>query len=250
MCGSQELGSIGVDGKAHRGRYLFISKKFLELFPPLTTTEKNDSALLPIIPLYSGEKVYCNLVYNNDKYHGSTAKTPRDEYRLYLNKAIENNQLLYKPGDILVFRKDEEYDENGESQAIYYLDLLNNKNLKIYKTCHETIKNSEIRGGYGIYNGTLLECEEKINKIKKEGNARILIDRTVTKRVIKSDTKDTAIAGLFNPASFRDFVMTGYEELCAVTRTVIKYNTFTNLEAAHIRPKAHGGLFLPNNGLA
>jgi len=55
---------------------------------------------------------------------------------------------------------------------------------------------------------------------------------------------------LFNANTFRDFVMVGYNNLCAITRTVIRYETFTNLEAAHIKPKSHGGLFLPNNGIA
>jgi len=44
--------------------------------------------------------------------------------------------------------------------------------------------------------------------------------------------------------------MVGYETLCAVTGTVIRYESFFNLEAAHIKPKSHGGLFLPNNGIA
>ena len=61
-CGHQELGSVGADGVAHRGRYLLTSMddSVMSLFPPLSTAQLNDSALLPIIPLYSGKKVYCN----------------------------------------------------------------------------------------------------------------------------------------------------------------------------------------------
>ena len=44
--------------------------------------------------------------------------------------------------------------------------------------------------------------------------------------------------------------MFGYETLCAVTGTVIRYEKYFNLEAAHIIPKQHGGLFLPSNGMA
>ena len=64
-CGHQELGSVGADGKAQRGRYLLTSmdENVLSIFPSLTTAQLNDSALLPIIPLYSKKKVYCNFVY-------------------------------------------------------------------------------------------------------------------------------------------------------------------------------------------
>lgn len=57
-CGHQELGSIGVDGRANRGRYLLTSmdENVLSFFPPLSTAQLNDCALLPIIPFYSGEK--------------------------------------------------------------------------------------------------------------------------------------------------------------------------------------------------
>ena len=70
-CGFQELGSVK-KGKAQRGRYLLTSmnKEVLEMFPPLSETQLNDSAIIPIIPLYSGKKVYCNYVYHNDKFHG------------------------------------------------------------------------------------------------------------------------------------------------------------------------------------
>ena len=58
-CGSQELGSVGLDGRVQRGRYLMISMndEVLSFFPPLSHAVLNDSALLPIIPLYSGNKV-------------------------------------------------------------------------------------------------------------------------------------------------------------------------------------------------
>lgn len=108
-CGHQELGSIGADGKPQRGRYLLTSmdENILNMFPALSTAQLNDSALLPIIPLYSEKKIYCNYVYHNDKFHGSTAKHLRDEYRIYLNKALEGDTYLFKTNDIIVMRADE-----------------------------------------------------------------------------------------------------------------------------------------------
>ena len=102
-CGFQELGSVR-DGKPQRGRYLLTSmnKEVLAMFPPLSETQLNDSAILPVIPLYSGKKVYCNFVYHNDKFHGSTAAHPRNEYRLYLNKELEEQILLFSENDIII----------------------------------------------------------------------------------------------------------------------------------------------------
>lgn len=51
--GHQELGSVK-NGKAQRGRYIYISKdkNVLDIFPPLSKTVTNDSSIIPIIPLY------------------------------------------------------------------------------------------------------------------------------------------------------------------------------------------------------
>jgi len=246
-CGSQELGSV-IDGKPQRGRYLFMSNNeaVLEIFPPLSPVVLNDSALLPIIPLYSGKKVYCNFVYHNDKL---TDNKPggRNERRIYLNRELEDNELLFKVGDIVVMRKDNIKYNEEETEIIYFLDLLQDLNSKVYRELNDIIENSDIKGGYGIKDGEIPEFEEKVKQISTSYNRNIAIDDTVTRRI---EETPNSIANLFNSTSFRDFVITGYESLCAVTGTVIRYNSYMNLEAAHIRPKSHGGTFMPNNGLA
>ena len=72
--GHQELGSVK-NGKAQRGRYIYISKdkNVLDIFPPLSKTVTNDSSIIPIIPLYQkiAKKIYCNYIYHNDKYNVS-----------------------------------------------------------------------------------------------------------------------------------------------------------------------------------
>ena len=245
-CRRQELGSVDSDGKTQRGRYLLTSKDVLSFFPPLTQTQLNDSALLPIIPLYSGKKIYCNYVYHNDKYHGSQAKNPRDEYRIYLNKELEENTLLFKENDIVIFRQ-ENIVENEIMQTVYLMDLVREDNSSYYKKLNAIIENSPLREGYGLYCGNIFDFEANVSE-SIFSRVPILIDQSVTKKII-SNSAD-AIAKLFNEVSFRDFVMTGYDNLCAITGTAINYRSFTNLEAAHIKPKSHGGLFLPNNGIA
>lgn len=249
-CGFQELGSVGADGVVHRGRYLLTSmnEEVLAMFPPLSVAQLNDSALLPIMPLYSGEKVYCNFVYHNDKYHGSTAAHPRNEYRIYLNKALEQNRNLFCADDIMVIRPEEITDEDNQVQTIYLMDLVKDKASAEYAQLNTAIDNYPIRGGYGIFDGILPFFEKKVESLKLSQDSTVVIDNSVTQRIISAQPE--SLASLFNAATFRDFVMVGYDNLCAITGTVIRYESYMNLEAAHIRPKSHGGTFLPNNGIA
>lgn len=39
----------------------------LAFFLPLSKDILNDTAVLPIIPLYTGKKTYCNYVYHNER---------------------------------------------------------------------------------------------------------------------------------------------------------------------------------------
>lgn len=248
-CGSQELGSVDETGKTQRGRYLLTSKHedILSMFPPLSVAQKNDSALLPIIPLYNGQKIYCNYVYHNDKYHGSTAAHPRDEYRIYLNRALENDQLYFSTNDIMVMRPEEILDDEGESQTVYLMDLVKDNTSALYHELAQNINSFPAKGGHGLYDGTLDFFEKQVEeRLRKNKKASVVIDNTVTNRI----SGTSSIADLFNAATFRDFVMVGYDNLCAITGTVIRYESYMNLEAAHIRPKSHGGLFLPSNGIA
>lgn len=260
----QELGSISSSSsRPSRGRYMYISKdpETLSFFPPLSNIVKNDSSLLPIVPLYNyniinnPRKIYCNYIYHNDKFFGGT----RNEYRIYSNNALELERLYFDTGDILVFRKSciktnrEDYIKSDNSikettQEVYFLECIKDKNSSIYGFLDNIIAKSTIRGAHAIYNGNIVEIEDKIESILRSyDNLRISIDDTVTSKV-ETDSYD--IAKLFNPTSFRDFVMVGYNNLCAITGEVIKYESFMNLEAAHIKPKSHGGTYIPSNGVA
>ncbi|TCJ00990.1 HNH endonuclease [Cytobacillus praedii] len=248
--GHQELGSIKSPGdKPSRGRYIYISKddRVLSFFPPLSKFVKNDSSLLPIIPLYSTkiEKVYCNYIYHNDKYNGSTSSRPRNEFRIYSNNALEMDQYLFNFNDIIVMKKDEIIIDD-EKQTVYYLDRVTPAENKYYQKCEDIINSCDIRDSHAIYEDTIDEIERKITSLSTTP-IQTVIDTSVTRKI---QTSNTEISNLFNPTSFRDFTMVGYNGKCAVTGNVVKYGKFLNLEAAHIKPKSHGGLFLPNNGIA
>lgn len=254
--GRQELGSITIPGdRPSRGRYIYISKseEVLSFFPPLSKTVLNDSSLLPIIPLYSEtpEKVYVNFIYHNDKHNGNNAAT-RDEYRIYLNSALEMEQLYFVENDILIMKKasiSTKADEgNVTNQTVYFTDKVSPSNTSLYQTCAEIIDHASNRGGHAITTTEIPTFEEKIDTFFSSAEPlETVVDTSVTRRI---ETSSTNFEDLFNSASFRDFTMTAYENKCAVTGSVISYNNFMNLEAAHIQPKSHGGPFLPSNGLA
>lgn len=262
--GHQELGSVKNE-KAQRGRYIYISKddRVLDFFPPLSKTVTNDSSVIPIIPLYEkpAKKIYCNFIYHNDKFNvqGGT----RNEYRLYSNKILENNRLLFQTDDILIFKaeKDSTFEASVstkfmpesavEESKIYFLYRCSDHNSKLYKKCNALIEESNIRGnGHAVYQGVFDEVENAIKFLLDRSLDEIdtVIDDTVTAKAQAGNVQ--AMARLFNPVSFRDFVMTGYEFKCAITGNVIRYGNYMNLEAAHICPKSHQGLYLPSNGIA
>jgi len=249
----QELGSPKPDGTVSRWRYMLISKQNEGFFPPLSTTELNDAILLPIIPPNSNEKVYCTFVYHNDKYHGSTVSHPRDEFRLYMNTKIDPERSFFKPEDIIVFEKIQTEDLNN----LYKMHLFNAKS-KHYSFLDKIIEESEQRGGHATYHQNLdfvteykvtdLEYLETVipDEVKKEAEKR----QNLIKTDSTTEIEEVKGANLFNSISFRDFVLLGYKNKCAITGESIFYKKLINLEAAHIKPKSHSGSFLPCNGIA
>lgn len=262
--GNQELGSVK-NGRAQRGRYIYISKedRVLEFFPPLSKTVTNDSSVIPIIPLYTRpiKKIYCNFIYHNDKFNVEGGS--RNEYRIYSNNALEEGGLLFQEDDILIFRaekvsaiqkniiSDDIPEAAVEESKVYFLFRCYDRASALYKNCSRLIEESNIRGnGHAVYSGVFDEVEQQIKELQDKNMDEIdtVIDDAVTAKAQRGDID--AMASLFNSVSFRDFVMTGYNYKCAITGNIIRYGSFMNLEAAHIWPRSHKGLFMPCNGIA
>lgn len=261
--GHQELGSITeANPRANRGRYLFIPRHplFLSNLPHLSETIRNDFTPLTLIPLYkdSFERDYCTFVYNNDVYHGGS----RNEYRIYSNQALENNEYLFCSNDIIVIKPSTlatNVDGIHQHEEIYYIYLIQDHNSVLYNNLSEEIERSGIRGSYAVLNRDIEEIESRIDEIL---NTRILIqDNGVNETgegasavvdyiTNNADNSDTSLESLFtNQQMFKDFLTVGYNGLCAITREVITSGRFNNLQAAHIQPRSHGGTYNPDNGI-
>lgn len=138
-----------------------------------------------------------------------------------------------------------------EEANVFFLYRCCDKNSELYRMCKKLVDESNIRGnGHAIYQGIITEVENKINQlcVKNFNEMDTVIEDTVTAKAQSGDIDE--MASLFNSVSFRDFVMTGYKQKCAITGNVIQYKSFMNLEAAHIWPRSHKGLYLPSNGIA
>lgn len=243
-CGHQELGSMGTSVMPNRGQYLLMAmqSEVLSFFPSLSETRQNDFRLVSFYPIYTNDKVYCRFVYHNDKFHGSTAKHPRNEYRLYLNREIQGGKLLYREGGIVVFRMVEESNFD-EGLYVDYAGPLDPKHA-IYNVY---LAANRVNGldNYAVYEGEIKEFENAVSKLDLSKR-----EVKVAKEDVDSLSKTkTDISQLFSEKQFRDFVSVAYQHKCAITGTVIAYEDMNNLETAHIRPKSHGGPFLPCNGM-
>ncbi len=246
-CQAQELGNVRTNGSPKRGRYFFVSKspEVLSLFPPLSETTKNDFAAVPVIPLYTrkAKKVYCQFVYHNDKYHNSTARSPRNEFRLYLCKNLEGDKLRFKAGDYVIIRK---VDDDQVNPGLYLYHVTPDKK-SLHKFCKKVIESSPLVGAHAIWDEEIPAFEKKVLALDVE-HSSIEIDDKVLDAAHSASPK--SLESFFtNQTMFRDFLLIIYGAKCGITRQVINYGTFYNLEAAHLRPKAHKGLFVPSNGI-
>lgn len=252
----QEMGSptLNPDGtyKFHRGRYLLITKEGLDFFPHLSSVILNDSTAIPIKPQFTENLVYAQYVYHNSLLIPDEQKigvSDRNEHRLYLNNDLDDNKQYFRPDDILVFDKKQDGD-----MTYFNMNLFSPQDLTQYKALNKILDGKTTV----IYDGEL----DFLQSTPLNPDAIVLNDQHVIdaignqqEQIIQGSnstfsTEEQLGANLFNSRSFRDFVMLAYNYRCAITRQVISCNGFINLEAAHIKPQAHNGVFLPCNGIA
>lgn len=246
--GNQELGSVNSFGVPQRGRYIFVSKstEVLSIFPPLSEIVVNDSALLPILAMYSGEKVYCNYIYHNDSISRPGIGT-RNEYRIYLNKGLDNkDKLFFVAGDYVIIRKVELL-QDGIDNSFYALDYIKASDAA-FSAFVNSLTPLRANSGQYYYEGEITQFENKLRSLSAP--TKVIVDDKVTAEIQKEEKSGRDISSLFSAQTFRDFVLAGYGYKCAITNMSIQYKELYNIEAAHIMPRSHSGLFMPNNGIA
>lgn len=134
---SNELGYR--KGKLTNGQMFYISKQATDFFPPLSTVINNDSVVLEFNVEYKVDPIYLNLVYHNDKFNREDGT--RDEYRIYLNREIAPDDFFFRPGDIVVIERKDEYK--------YVLQRFRKGSQK-YDKLEAVINESKMRGQHAL----------------------------------------------------------------------------------------------------
>lgn len=268
--GHQEMGSINTRGeKPSRGRYFLISKSCLDFFPHISSVVMNDKVIVSIIPMIHGkerERVLCTMDYHNQKFSDIeyTGKNPRNEVRLYMNNEIDPDKEYFFKGDYAVF---ERFDVEGDTY--YTLTRITPENKRSGQL-QSILDNYDKRFHANAVIDTVFDFIEA--PVVDEVSDVIVTDEA--KKVIMSESdlllnsygaqvsndeeenslEESMGCSIFNSSLFHDLVMNAYQYRCAVTGKVIRYKEgnvdLFNLEAAHIKPQAHQGTFLPCNGIA
>lgn len=244
---AQELGfRKGEPKKA--GRYIYVSKDYLGLFPPLNPMIKNDRVTIDVVPPNSTDIVVTNFVYHNDKI-AEHKPYGRNEYRVYLNNDNDPDGDYFQPGDIVAFLRDQ-----GDHDIVYIM----------YRFPQNTSQYTELeniiltRGAYGSHAVVPISELASLVPIKEKRIARKkIIPEQVQKEIFREPIQSEItgedkeeITRLVRSTSFRDLVLFFYDYKCAITGRAINYSTLTNITAAHIIPRHRGGRDNPTNGIA
>ena len=269
--GHQEMGSINFVGdKPKRGRYFLISKKCLSFFPHVSSVVMNDKVIIAIIPMNENnkrEKVLCTMDYHNQKFADIeyVGKHPRNEIRLYMNNKIDPDKSYFIKGDIAVFEEIET--EEGRSYSLTRIPESHPQYNTLFDfLCKydKTHKSNAIVEAFFSFvdkpetdNIDVVLTDEAKDLIKEESNS--LLKQYEDEEDVVDENEDNSMesamgCSFFNSSLFHQLVMNAYNYKCAITGKVIRYKRgkidLFNLEAAHIKPHAHQGTYLPCNGIA
>lgn len=237
ILGTQELGyRRGVPRGG--GPYILISKKFTNIFPPLSQNIRNDRYFVDVLYNDNLSKATCAYVYHNDK-HIDNPISGRDEYRLYLNQSIHPGEQVFKPDDWVFFR----LCETSEGNFIH---------IQHYPSSS---------GGLGEFaenttpisrdqrNRNFTCASELLPPLPDYSNLEELpiIDDSLAKHANSSSSSRSGRE--MSPSQFRAFIMAAYDSKCVISGESIRFGKLNNCEAAHIMAHAHDGPMLPDNGI-
>lgn len=267
--GHQEMGSVKYRGdKPARGRYFLVGKNCLDFFPHISSVVMNDKVILSIIPMIHGkekERVLCTMDYHNQKYADIeyTGENPRNEVRLYMNNEIDPDKQYFFKGDYAVFERFELEGDlyysltriSPENKYSYILQDILDKNDKRFhaNAVIETVLDFIEKPSIDELSDIVVTDEAKKVILNESESVLHTYEQQQTKEEDNS-LEESMGCSIFNSSLFHDLVMNAYQYRCAVTGKVIRYKDgnvdLFNLEAAHIKPQAHQGTFLPCNGIA
>ena len=254
------------DGKvgSERGPSILISQSLKGFFPPLSEYEYNDRKSISMCIEGSSTSILLNYIYFNSKKF-LDKKNGRDEKRIYISK---QHYDFFFPGDYYVF-----YKVYLESDIYFYVKRVK-QGTDQYKKIAKLISEDDhsLNTEESAATASLLEVDQILGTV----NPPVSVEDDIDEKVIKSlnhevekadvstekqgalqpsksrpriDLEEDDDLELFENSSFRKLVLFFYGKKCAISDNNLIYKQWVNLEAAHIKWHAEGGLSHPSNGI-
>ena len=267
--GHQELGyknkNSNIPGES-RGQYFLVSKKHLDFFPQLEQRIPQDLQILNIVSHFSTSPTQAKYIYNNDKFHGSKANSPRNEHRININLNINPEREVYHKDDILIFKKEMFLNEDEDEETAYLITRYREKDepkdyAKLLNIINTNKKGFSSRNYAVVNDDKLIE----INKYRKR-----LFSRVMSTEPILPEVDFTLLTSkeLYDQSTFKKsqkeldvfekqikrIVFDKYNYRCVVSDIGFKWqeltgvkNSWRGITGAHIKPRAHKGEYSAKN---
>ena len=263
--GHQELGYRNKDSNipgVSRGQYFLVSKKYLDFFPPLKKEIPQDLQILNFVTHTSNTPSQVKYIYDNDKFHGSTANSPRNEHRINLNLKVNPEKQVFFKDDIIVIKKESFTNENGFDESAFIVtryrkDLNTNDYNLLSRVLNSNSLGSNSRN-YCIANELDLKPIESFrdrlfNRVLPNEVLIPIADTTlidVSKNYFSKDENE-----LRNyEQQMKRIIFDKYNYRCLVSDIGFKWseqgeikNSWRGITGAHIKPRVHGGPYNSNN---
>jgi len=267
--GHQELGYKNAKSSipgVSRGQYFLVSKKHLNFFPPLKKEIPQDLQILNIVSHGSTLPSQAKYIYDNDKYHGSTANNPRDEHRINLNLKINPNRDVYLKEDIVVFKKESFLNEDGESETALvltrYRSSLDRFDYQMLTELIDDKKESYSSRNYASVSSTdLIRLENHRDRVLGRVMSHDPIIPSVDESLLNSmelnnngvkQKDDNELRQI--EKQIKRIVFDKYDYKCIVSGIGYKWNetsgvktSWKGITGAHIKPRAHDGEYSSKN---
>jgi hypothetical protein len=267
--GHQELGyknaHTTIPGVS-RGQYFLISKKHLDFFPPLKKEISQDLEILNLVSHGKNLPSQAKYIYDNDKYHGSTANSPRNEHRINLNLKINPLKEVYHKDDIVVFKKEIFLNEDGENELAFvltrYRKSINTSDYNKLIGLIELKKEGYSSRNYANvsemdlsilsdYKNRLFERVMSLDPIIPELDDTLL----KTKELHDGSMFSKDVDGLKSiEKQIKRIIFDKYDYKCLVSGIGYKWqevsgikSTWKGITGAHIKPRAHKGEYSAKN---
>ena len=249
-----------------RGQYFLVSKKHLDFFPLLKKEIPQDLQILNIVSHGSNLPSQAKYIYDNDKFHGSTANSPRNEHRINLNLKINQHKEVYLKDDIVIFKKETFLNEEGDDELAFVMTRFRESinpvdYLLLINLLDQKRESYNSRNYANVSEDDLLEITDNKERIFSRVMSRDPI-------IPQTDNALLRLKELHNGSTFKKednelkslekqikrIVFEKYDYKCLVSGLGYKWKEFAGIKTtwkgitgAHIKPRAHGGEYSSKN---